>query len=99
MMVRSRRLELPRHFCHSDLNAARLPIPPRPQIQAEQGATGSKPLEALQVFFLQADARVNDKSAAQNQPKAKDDDGEKAQRNPIQVFFDKGADRCAIAAN
>ena len=30
-MVRSRRLELPRHFCHSDLNAARLPIPPRPQ--------------------------------------------------------------------
>ena len=29
-MVRSRRLELPRSFLHSDLNAARLPIPPRP---------------------------------------------------------------------
>src|SRR6266446_8438242 len=29
-MVRSRRLELPRSFPHSDLNAARLPIPPRP---------------------------------------------------------------------
>mgnify|MGYP007050641361 CR=1 FL=1 len=29
-MVRSRRLELPRPFGHSDLNAARLPVPPRP---------------------------------------------------------------------
>ena len=29
-VVRSRRLELPRPFGHSDLNAARLPIPPRP---------------------------------------------------------------------
>ncbi len=29
-MVRSRRLELPRGLAHSDLNAARLPIPPRP---------------------------------------------------------------------
>src|SRR5689334_329450 len=29
-LVRSRRLELPRSFPHSDLNAARLPIPPRP---------------------------------------------------------------------
>ena len=29
-MVRPRRLELPRGFPHSDLNAARLPIPPRP---------------------------------------------------------------------
>ena len=29
-MVRSRKLELPRSFPHSDLNAARLPIPPRP---------------------------------------------------------------------
>ena len=29
-MVRSRRLELPRELPHSDLNAARLPIPPRP---------------------------------------------------------------------
>ena len=31
-MVRSRRLELPRVLPHSDLNAARLPIPPRPHI-------------------------------------------------------------------
>ena len=29
-MVRPRRLELPRVLPHSDLNAARLPIPPRP---------------------------------------------------------------------
>lgn len=29
-MVRSRRLELPQDLSHSDLNAARLPIPPRP---------------------------------------------------------------------
>ena len=32
MMVRSRRLELPRPFGHSDLNAARLPVPPRPHV-------------------------------------------------------------------
>lgn len=32
IMVRTRRLELPRVLPHSDLNAARLPIPPRPQI-------------------------------------------------------------------
>ncbi len=32
-MVRSRRLELPRVLPHSDLNAARLPIPPRPHCQ------------------------------------------------------------------
>ena len=30
-MVRLRRLELPRVLSHSDLNAARLPVPPRPQ--------------------------------------------------------------------
>jgi hypothetical protein len=29
-LVRPRRLELPRVLPHSDLNAARLPIPPRP---------------------------------------------------------------------
>ena len=29
-MVRLRRLELPRVLPHSDLNAARLPIPPQP---------------------------------------------------------------------
>ena len=29
-MVRLRRLELPRELPHSDLNAARLPIPPQP---------------------------------------------------------------------
>ena len=33
-LVRSRRLELPRVLPHSDLNAARLPIPPRPHILA-----------------------------------------------------------------
>ena len=42
-MVRSRRLELPRSFLHSDLNAARLPVPPRPHISfflaATQGVT------------------------------------------------------------
>ena len=32
-LVRSRRLELPRVLPHSDLNAARLPIPPRPHCQ------------------------------------------------------------------
>ena len=32
-MVRLRRLELPRVLPHSDLNAARLPIPPQPHIQ------------------------------------------------------------------
>ena len=31
-LVRSRRLELPRVLPHSDLNAARLPIPPRPHV-------------------------------------------------------------------
>ena len=33
IMVRPRRLELPRVLPHSDLNAARLPIPPRPHIK------------------------------------------------------------------
>src|SRR5713101_7716306 len=33
-LVRSRRLELPRSFPHSDLNAARLPVPPRPHGRA-----------------------------------------------------------------
>ena len=32
VLVRSRRLELPRPFGHSDLNAARLPVPPRPHV-------------------------------------------------------------------
>ena len=40
-MVRPRRLELPRVLPHSDLNAARLPIPPRPQrIGRLRGYTG-----------------------------------------------------------
>ena len=30
LMVRPRRLELPRACAHNDLNVARLPIPPRP---------------------------------------------------------------------
>ena len=34
VLVRSRRLELPRVLPHSDLNAARLPIPPRPHLQS-----------------------------------------------------------------
>ena len=38
-MVRSRRLELPRSFLHSDLNAARLPVPPRPHISFFLAAT------------------------------------------------------------
>ena len=51
-MVRSRRLELPRPFGHSDLNAARLPVPPRPHVMKKlaprngrhhwQGAATSK---------------------------------------------------------
>ena len=32
-MVRLRRLELPRVLSHSDLNAARLPVPPQPHLQ------------------------------------------------------------------
>ena len=31
-MVRLRRLELPRVLSHSDLNAARLPVPPQPHL-------------------------------------------------------------------
>src|ERR1051326_6434962 len=36
-MVRSRRLELPRSFPHSDLNAARLQVPHRPHAAAPPG--------------------------------------------------------------
>src|SRR5687768_11049689 len=47
-MVRSRRLELPRPFGHSDLNAARLPVPPRPHVTAPRkiapGPVGAGPL-------------------------------------------------------
>ena len=50
VMVRSRKLELPRPFGHSDLNAARLPVPPRPHVMKRpaeprrhwQGAASSK---------------------------------------------------------
>ena len=51
VLVRSRRLELPRPFGHSDLNAARLPVPPRPHVMkigrrsataTRQGAASSK---------------------------------------------------------
>ena len=35
LMVRSRRLELPLRLKNSDLNAARLPIPPRPHVVTE----------------------------------------------------------------
>src|SRR4051812_50082187 len=39
-MVRSRRLELPRGLAHSDLNAARLPIPPRPHVSSASTSRG-----------------------------------------------------------
>ena len=42
-MVRSRRLELPRPFGHSDLNAARLPIPPRPHVHGMCGRHRYRP--------------------------------------------------------
>ncbi|CAA7625496.1 hypothetical protein MTBLM5_80096 [Magnetospirillum sp. LM-5] len=35
VMVPRRRLELPRHRCHTDLNRARLPIPPPGQVVSE----------------------------------------------------------------
>ncbi len=38
-MVRSRRLELPLRLKNSDLNAARLPIPPRPPVLEARGIT------------------------------------------------------------
>ena len=40
-LVRPRRLELPRELPHSDLNAARLPIPPRPHATKRQWARHS----------------------------------------------------------
>ena len=42
MMVRSRRLELPRPFGHSDLNAARLPVPPRPHVMKKAAAPAAR---------------------------------------------------------
>src|SRR3954453_15962410 len=39
MLVRSRRLELPRPFGHQALNLARLPIPPRPHYVTLRGVT------------------------------------------------------------
>ena len=42
-MVRSRRLELPRPFGHSDLNAARLPVPPRPHVHGLSGGIETAP--------------------------------------------------------
>jgi hypothetical protein len=30
-LVRSGRVELPQHYCHQNLNLARLPVPPRPR--------------------------------------------------------------------
>ncbi|CAA7627548.1 hypothetical protein MTBSS4_90082 [Magnetospirillum sp. SS-4] len=41
-MVPRRRLELPRHHCHTDLNRARLPIPPPGQVASRT----AKPSEA-----------------------------------------------------
>ena len=49
-LVRSRRLELPRELPHSDLNAARLPIPPRPR--APDSCAGvAKPPDLVKRFF------------------------------------------------
>ena len=42
MMVRSRRLELPRPFGHNDLNVARLPVPPRPHIMMVRIGSGTR---------------------------------------------------------
>ena len=42
MLVRSRRLELPRPFGHSDLNAARLPVPPRPHVHEKWAAKAAR---------------------------------------------------------
>ena len=41
--MRSRRLELPRPFGHSDLNAARLPVPPRPHVHGMFGGIRAAP--------------------------------------------------------
>ena len=46
-LVRSRRLELPRVLPHSDLNAARLPIPPRPRTVRERGGGNSGAVTAF----------------------------------------------------
>ena len=40
-MVRPRRLELPRVLPHSDLNAARLPVPPRPHAVTKKRRKGA----------------------------------------------------------
>src|SRR5688572_13634543 len=50
-MVRSRRLELPRPFGHSDLNAARLPVPPRPHIERPpEGPAAGRPVPLAKRF-------------------------------------------------
>ena len=41
LLVRSRRLELPRAFAHNDLNVARLPVPPRPHHRKRSRKRGS----------------------------------------------------------
>ena len=51
-MVRSRRLELPPGFPDSDLNAARLPIPPRPHsIFYHRGPLKTGQLANLDLFI------------------------------------------------
>ncbi len=50
-MVRSRRLELPLRLKNSDLNAARLPIPPRPLIYTVVLAAFNLRSQALSLIF------------------------------------------------
>ena len=65
IMVRSRRLELPRALAHSDLNAARLPLPPRPlrrwpEIPNHNHARKDRPVGPLRIAkrFARAAAAV-----------------------------------------
>ena len=51
VLVRSRRLELPRPFGHNDLNVARLPVPPRPHISRGTGGAGTWQEPALSKGF------------------------------------------------
>ena len=54
LMVRSRRLELPLRLKNSDLNAARLPIPPRPHVVTDVPYPKPKALwRGQRGFFLQ----------------------------------------------
>ena len=49
-MVQAGRLELPRHCCHEPLKLARLPVPPR--LQIEQQKTGPEGMPLRPVLFI-----------------------------------------------